>query len=93
MSSDESFVWTKERFLTWNDFQGTPDKTAPSWQHAISATKLMQITDFDPVQKSTKIKLKINSVKMEVNFVPKKSWLREGSILFLLRFNCSWRFT
>jgi hypothetical protein len=40
--------------------------------------QLMQITDFDPVQKSTKIKLKINSVKMEVNFVPKKSWLREG---------------
>lgn len=78
MSSEEYFVWAKDRLLTWNDFQGEPDATSQSWMHALSATTLTQFTDFDPIMKSTKIKLKINWVRIEARFVPHRSWVKEG---------------
>lgn len=74
LSTEDSFAWSHDRLLTWNDFQGKPDKTIPLWQHAMSATKLVHFTESDPVKKPSKIKLKLNKVRFEAHFVPKRAW-------------------
>lgn len=72
---NEKIPWSQDRLLSWDDFQGTVDKKYKE-HHALSGTNLAHITHFDPIQKSTKIKLRINWVKIEASFHPKVSWVK-----------------
>ena len=66
--------WSSDRLLTWDDFKGDVDVL--SKHDALSKTRLSHKTHFDPVQKTTKIKLKINWTKMDASFIPDDSWVK-----------------
>lgn len=70
----QKIPWSHDRLLTWDDFQGEVDMS--NEHQALSATNLAHTTDFDPIQKSFKIKLKINWVKMDASFFPHRSWVK-----------------
>ena len=74
--NQDRILWKKDILLTWDDFQGQPDLTYA--HEAISETNLYQITDFKPIKKASKIKLRINSIKIQASFTPKNSWVKLG---------------
>jgi hypothetical protein len=71
-------VWSKDRFLSWDDFQGEVNYSLPSWQHALSTTEVYAKPHFEPIQKSTKIKLEIVSITAEAVFIPSDSWVKDN---------------
>ena len=71
---NEKIFWSSDKLLSWEDFQGVVDVTHK--HQALSGTNLAHRTNFDPIQKSSKIKLRINWIKMDASFIPSRSWVR-----------------
>ena len=78
MSNDDTIVWDKDYWLTWDDFRGTPDYKNPRTAESVVGIRCKYQTEL--IKTKTKSKFMFKNTNPQAEFFRTKSWVKPEMI-------------